>query len=163
MPLLTDSSTNTMPNTNTIVSPAPVPVRRYRYSRLRWRVLVHMIDGIGSVLMWCLRRLHQPNSNQPVNRILIVQLDHLGDAVLTTSMLSELRRNWPVAKIDVLASTANAEVFRASNEIHQVHVAERNWFERRSGCWSMLTAAWRLGRRMKLERYDLGIDVRGDI
>ena len=163
MPLLTDSNINTMPNPNTIVSPAPVPVRRYRYSRLRWRVLVHMIDGIGSVLTWCLRRLHQPNSNQPVNRILIVQLDHLGDAVLTTSMLSELRRNWPVAKIDVLASTANAEVFRASNEIHQVHVAERNWFERRSGCWSMLTAAWRLGRRMKLERYDLGIDVRGDI
>ena len=144
-------------------SPSPVPVRRYRYSRLRWRVLVHLIDFVGAVLVGCVRLVRKPLQTEDVNRILIVQLDHLGDAVLTTAMLPGLKRKWPGATIDVLASLANAEVFRASPHISRVHVAEKNWFERRSGCWSMFTAALGLGRRMKAERYDLGIDVRGDI
>lgn len=146
-----------------VAGPEPVPVRRYRYSRLRWRVLVHLIDGIGFALMW-LVKLVRPYQNEPgINRILIVQLDHLGDAVLTTSMLDGLKHRWPQARIDVLASATNAEVFKASSLIDQVHIAERNWFERRSGCWAMLTAAWDLGRRMRPNEYDLGIDVRGDI
>lgn len=163
MQLLRESNSNTLQDFNATALPRPVPVRRYRYSRLRWRVLVNLIDGVGAVLMWFVRFLGGPQPQKSVDRILIVQLDHLGDAVLTTSMLSGLRRKWPMATIDVLASIANADVFRASNEIQNVHVAERNWFERRSGCWSMLTAAWRLGRRMKMHNYDLGIDVRGDI
>lgn len=143
--------------------PAPVPVRKYRYSRLRWRVLVHLIDGIGAALIWLLHIFKKPELNQEVRRILIVQLDHLGDAVLSTAMLHSLKQKWPGATIDVLGSSANADVFRASPEISRVHVAQRNWFERRSGCWSMFTAAVELGRRMKAEGYDLGIDVRGDI
>jgi len=144
-------------------APSPVPVRRYRYSRLRWRVLVHLIDGVGAALMWLVRLVHKPLPPNDVQRILIVQLDHLGDAVLTTAMLPGLKQRWPGATIDVLASLANAEVFQASPHISRVHVAEKNWFERRSGCWSMFTAALGLGRRMKAEEYDLGIDVRGDI
>ena len=143
--------------------PAPVPVRRYRYSRLRWRVLVHLIDGIGYAIMWILRYFKPARDSIAIHRILIVQLDHLGDAVLTTTMLRHLSEHYPHAAIDVLASTANEEVFRASAFVRNVHVADRNWFERRSGCWAMFTAAWRLGWRMRKQGYDLGIDVRGDI
>lgn len=143
--------------------PEPVPVRKYRYSRLRWRVLVHLIDGVGFVLMWLVRRFTPVPKQNDIQRILIVQLDHLGDAVLTTSMLAGLKQKWPQATIDVLASATNAEVFQTSDLIHQVHIAERNWFERRSGCWAMLTAAWRLGQWMRSFKYDMGIDVRGDI
>jgi lipopolysaccharide heptosyltransferase II len=143
--------------------PPPVPVRRYRYSRLRWRVLVHLIDGAGYLLMWLIRIFIKPENAIAVKRILIVQLDHLGDAVLTTTMLRRLQQHYPQARIDVLASAANEEVFLASSFVNEVHVADRNWFERRSGCWAMFTAAWRLGWRMRGQRYDLGIDVRGDI
>lgn len=143
--------------------PEPVPVRTYRYSRLRWRVMVRLIDAFGSLVMGLIRGLRPVPATDSIRRILIVQLDHLGDAVLTTTMLPSLKSAWPDAELHVLASVANAEVFRASPHIDDVHVADRNWFERRSGCWSMLTAAWRLGRRMRSGRYDLGIDVRGDI
>ena len=146
-----------------VALPAPVPVRHYRYSRLRWRVLVHLIDGIGYALMLVFRWFIPSRKSIAIRRILIVQLDHLGDAVLTTTMLRHLSDHYPHATIDVLASTANEEVFRASAFVERVHVADRNWFERRSGCWAMFTAAWRLGWRMRKQGYDLGIDVRGDI
>jgi ADP-heptose:LPS heptosyltransferase len=152
-----------MQEVSTSVLPEPVPVRTYRYSRLRWRVMVRVIDSIGYFLIWCIRLVRPIPKTESIRRILIVQLDHLGDAVLTTTMLPSLKSAWPQAEIHVLASVANADVFRASGHVECVNVADRNWFERRSGCWAMLTAAWKLGHRMRAGKYDLGIDVRGDI
>jgi heptosyltransferase-2 len=143
--------------------PKPVPVRRYRYSKLRWRILVHVIDAVGALLMRIWRTFtHRAPSRAP-ERILIVQLDHMGDAVLTSPILPRLRAAYPDAAIDVLASRSNREVFEADPHVRRVHVSARNWFERRPNTWALGSAVWRLGRIMRSERYDLGIDVRGDI
>lgn len=45
--------------TRSPAEPRPVPVRRYRYSKLRWRVLVHALDAVGLVAM-ALWRKHRP-------------------------------------------------------------------------------------------------------
>ena len=96
-------------------------------------------------------------------RILVVQLDHLGDAVLSTPLIAELRAAYPGAAIDVLASPSNHEVFEADPSVDRVWVAERTWFERRPDRWALLTAVWSLGRQLRGMNYDLGIDVRGDV
>jgi heptosyltransferase-2 len=95
--------------------------------------------------------------------VLLVQLDHLGDAVLTTPLLARLRTAYPDARIDVLASASNHEVFEADPSIDRVRLAARTWFERTRGRFGMFSAVWALGRSLRRERYDLGIDVRGDI
>ena len=65
-----------------VASPKPVRTGRYRYSKLRWRVLVHAFDFFGSLAMAIVRRFEPaPQIDRP-RRILLVQLDHLGDAVL---------------------------------------------------------------------------------
>ncbi len=136
---------------------------RYRYSKWRWRVLVYVIDALGAAFM-LLWRLFCPA--RPIGiprRILLVQLDHLGDAVLSTPLVAGLRAAYPNASIDVLASSSNRAVFEADPEIRQVHVADRNWFERRPAGWASGSAVWNQGRRLRRFRYDLGIDVRGDI
>ena len=65
----------------------------------------------------------------------------------------------------MLASPSNHEVFEA--EIRYVNlaavVAERTWFERRPDRWGLITAVWNLGWSLRAKRYDLGIDVRGDV
>lgn len=122
-----------------------------------------VIDAFGGLAMRAWRRVRPvPRIETPV-RILLVQLDHLGDAVLSTPLLARLRRAYPDARIDVLASSSNRAVFEAAPEVERVHVAERNWFERRPAGWAMGSAVWSLGRRLRGERYDLGIDVRGDV
>ena len=78
-------------------------------------------------------------------------------------MIAELRAAYPEATIDVLASPSNHEVFEADPHVNRVQVAERTWFERRPERWGLVTAVWKLGRSLREHRYDLGIDVRGDV
>ncbi len=126
-------------------------------------MLVRAFDAVGAVLFWLWRRLRPIPAWRDPHRILIVQLDHLGDGVLTTPMLPRLRAAYPAARIDVLASLSNREVFEADPHVDRVHIAERNWFERRASAWALGSAVWRLGRRLRRHGYDLGIDVRGDV
>jgi ADP-heptose:LPS heptosyltransferase len=143
--------------------PKPVRVGKYRYSKLRWRLLVHALDFGGAIVMSIYRRVRRvPPAEQP-RRILLVQLDHLGDAVLSTPLIVELRAAYPDATIDVLASPSNHEVFEALPQVSAVRVAERTWFERRPDRWGLLTAVWDLGWSLRKADYDLGIDVRGDV
>ena len=63
----------------------------------------------------------------------------------------------------MLASPSNHEVFEADPHVSRVHVAERTWFERHPDRWGLVTAVWSLGRSLRGQGYDLGIDVRGDV
>lgn len=149
--------------TKSPVEPTPVPVRRYRYSKLRWRVLVHALDLVGGLLLWIWRRFRKARVGRDPRRVLLVQLDHLGDAVLSSPLLPRLRRAYPQARIDVLASASNQAVFQADPHVDRVLVAPRNWFERRPGSWSIFTALREMRVTLRAGRYDLGIDVRGDV
>ena len=93
--------------------------------------------------------------------ILIIQLDHLGDAVLSTGMISVLRRRYPRASIEVLAGAWNRELFAAIDAVDRVHVSQLNRFSR-GGRFGWPLAAFWWGRRLRRRRFDLGIDVRGE-
>lgn len=138
------------------------PLRAYRYTRWHWRWLFRALDAV-----WCRpvdvwRRVHGAQGNGEPRSILVVQLDHLGDAVLTTAVFPLLKARFPQARIDVLASRWNREVFANNPHIGSIHVSERNWFSRMRGARRFLEEALRLGLAMREHEYDLGIDVRGD-
>jgi lipopolysaccharide heptosyltransferase II len=90
-----------------------------------------------------------------------VQLDHLGDAIITTAMLPLLRRRWPTASIDVLASPWNQAVFQACPEVDRVHLSRVNRFNR-GGRWGWMLATIGQGLTLRKYGYDLAIDVRGE-
>ena len=144
-------------------APRPVPIRRYRYSKWRWRLLVAALDALGTSVMAAWRRLRPIGPWGPARRILVVQLDHLGDSVLSSPLFPGLRSAFPEASIDVLASPSNRAIFEADPLVDRVVLADRNWFERHPGRWALGTAVWSLGRRLRTGGYDLGIDVRGDV
>src|SRR3989442_13714711 len=77
---------------------------RYRYSKRRYRVLFGLLDGVGTPLVRLARAIAPPPVADEPRSILVVQLDHLGDAVLTTPMLVALRQRFPDAAIELLAS-----------------------------------------------------------
>ena len=143
--------------------PRPVAVGRYRYSKWRWRIAVRALDAVGTIAMGVWRRFRPARVVARPERIVVVQIDHLGDAVLTSPLLARLRRAYPEATIDVLASPSNREIFQADPHVDHVLLATRNWFERRDGRWALASAVWELGRMLRTSQYDLGIDVRGDI
>src|SRR5882757_7287362 len=78
------------------------PAGRYRYVRKRWHILFAVIDSLGAILLRATRYLSrrqtrdsaQPSTEDP-RSILLVQLDHLGDAILTTAILPSLKSRFP--------------------------------------------------------------------
>lgn len=143
------------------------PLGQYRYVRVRWRILFSLLDWLGWGMVRLARSLRervglgQPLEFADPRSILLVQLDHLGDAILTTVMLPLLRARYPQSRIEVLASPWNREVFAAAPEVDRVHVSSVNRFaRRRSWLWLPSTVWW--AWRLRAERYDLAIDVRGE-
>jgi len=145
------------------VSLKPVRTGRYRYTKWRWRIMVGAFDLVGSAAAraWRVAR-PVPPPTEP-RRILILQLDHMGDAVLTSPLIARLREAYPTSEIDVLASPSNLDVFASNPDVNHVRLASRNWFERKPGRWALGSAVVELGRSLRGSGYDLGIDVRGDI
>lgn len=147
----------------------------YRYVRRRWCVLFAAIDWLGACAVSAGRALKRlfsgtpssapvgPPSVDETKSILLVQLDHLGDAIITTAMLPVLREHFPHARIEVLAAPWNAEVFRAAAEVDRVHVSRVNRFARGSLAklaWIPATFWW--GWKLRRRKIDLAIDVRGE-
>lgn len=140
----------------------------YRYTRLRWRVLARVIDTVGGALFSSARAVGRlayrpPEQGAPFEprRILLVQLDHLGDAVISTAVLPMLRKRYPQGSIEVLAGPWNRELFEAMDEVDRVHVSRANRFARCGRwAWPMATLYW--GLRLRRRRFDLAIDLRGE-
>ncbi len=137
----------------------------YRYVRMRWRLLFGCVDAVGSLVFAIARFLSRcfscRNAIGAPKRILLVQFDHFGDAVITTAMFGALKQRYPNARIDVLAAPWNHDVFDSVAEVDKVYVCRHNRFAPSRGlAWIPATVAW--GWCLRRERYDLAIDVRGE-
>lgn len=143
------------------------PAGRYRYVRMRWRLLFAVVDSLGWLCLTSWRRAMSAFGASPPREfpeprsILLVQLDHLGDAVLTAAVLPALRRRYPHARLEVLAAEWNRELFAAFPDVNRVHVSRVNRFARGvRGGWIFSTWWW--GWRLRRRKFDLAIDVRGE-
>jgi heptosyltransferase-2 len=128
-------------------------------------LLFSLVDFLGRMLFkicrLVVRRPVDAGSEFAPHSILVVQLDHLGDAVLTTGLLAALRTRYPHARIEILAAPWNREVFTGCQAVQRVFVCRRNRFAAKpSWLWPAALAYW--GWRLRRRRYDLAIDVRGE-
>jgi lipopolysaccharide heptosyltransferase II len=150
------------------------PLGRYRYTRWRWRLVFAVVDFVGTVVFRGLRAMRgslrwavigQRSSEETLcddpRVILVVQLDHLGDAVISTVMFPALRQRYPRASIEVLVGEWNKTLFEAIPEVDRVHVSRVNRFTRgRRFGWLLATLWW--GWKLRHRKVDLAIDVRGE-
>lgn len=140
---------------------------RYRYSRRRWQWLFTVVDALGAAAAATRRFVRHglwsaaPQWPRVPRSILLVQLDHFGDALITSAILPALRARYPQVSLEVLAGPWNRELFEACPEIDRVHVSQVNRFARhRRGFWWLATIFW--GLYLRRFQYDWAIDVRGE-
>ncbi len=90
----------------------------------------------------------------PVRKILFVTLSNIGDAILTTPVLSILRGNFPDAKITVLASPRSFDVFAGSSMVNEVIIYDKtgSWLEK-----------WFLVRDLRRYHFDLVVDLKNTV
>lgn len=86
-----------------------------------------------------------------IQKILVVSLSNLGDAVLTLPVLESLSRSYPKSSFDVITGPSAACVFATDPRIRRAMIYQKK---------SSLADKWRLIRLLRSEHYDLVIDLR---
>ena len=102
--------------------------------------------------------------NREFCRILLIKLSAVGDVVHTFPFLNRLRRQYPAARIDWVVKPAIAELVRHHPAIDNVVLYPQDaslhlW---QSG-WSALVAGKRLIAELRTVRYELVIDLHGQL
>ncbi len=79
-------------------------------------------------------------------KILIVRLSSLGDVVLTTPVMANLKAAWPQAHISMLVKEKFSDVFIGNTDLDEVLVFEKH------GLWGWV-------KKIREQKYDLYIDL----
>ena len=90
----------------------------------------------------------------------------MGDVVLATPILRELRRRYPEAKISILAKSHARELLEGSGVVDDVIPFDLPWTAQRNKLRRSLSSLRRLRslvRTLKARRFDLTVDSRMDI
>lgn len=117
------------------------------------------IDGVG--WLWrgigrCVRPV-RPFSAEAIKRILVIRLDHIGDVLMSTALLSRVYAAFPDAMIDVLVKPLCVPLLQTHPAVNHVFSYRAAWTQR---------AIDRDGESADpylLEPYDLVISPRGDL
>jgi heptosyltransferase-2/heptosyltransferase-3 len=110
-------------------------------------------------------KVHAQEVHQP-SRILVVRVDHIGDAILTTPALAALRSTFRTAEITVVCGSWSVDVFRANPNINRVMIVDCPWWTRkRTGHvgWRNYIAFLRSVAALRRDKFDLMVDFRGDL
>ena len=86
-----------------------------------------------------------------MKRVLVIQTAFLGDVILATPVISELKRLYPDAAIDMLVKKGNESLIKENPKIDHVFV-----FDKTKGKWKSILE---LVRTIRQKKYDLVINL----
>jgi len=92
-----------------------------------------------------------------LKRALVIQLRHHGDVLLTSPVLTALKKRAPALEVDALVYADTREMLDLHPALAQAHVVERRW--KGAGAVARLAAEWRLFGALRSRGYDLVIHL----
>lgn len=120
-------------------------------------------DGLTAIF----RQADGPPIPSDPSRILLAAGGQLGDAVIATSAIKQLRSVFPLAEISMLCPPAAAPVLVGHRDLARIHTSDHWFWGRRTAVAGGAMSKWsvsRHGRRNSIEeiaaaRYDMAIDL----
>ncbi|PHM39588.1 putative heptosyltransferase III waaq [Xenorhabdus mauleonii] len=97
------------------------------------------------------------SKNKKVKQILVIKLQHHGDMLLTTPVISTLAFHYPDAKIDVLLYQETLPMLENSTEISRIFSIDRKW--KQLGTRKKLSHEWKLLKALRQQHYDLVVNL----
>lgn len=137
----------------------PVSPRVYVYQSPLRRAACRVCDATGDALRGGPAARARRPLPAPIERILAIKLDHLGDLVLALPALASLRTAYPHARLDALVAPASRPLLEHTGLTDEVMVADAAWYR---GGRPRLSDLLALARSLRARRYDLALDLRGD-
>lgn len=98
---------------------------------------------------------------QEIKKILVIQLKHLGDVLLSTPVIDALASTYPSAKISILINSGMEEMVSGHPHLHEVLTLPPKL--RQEGGFTRIRKEWSLMRDIRSRKFDLAINLsRGD-
>jgi len=140
---------------------------KYKIKNPRTAILAGLVN-VGGHLIWGWQRLRRVNlAETEPRRILVLQLDEIGDVLLSTPALACLRQAFPQAQIDVVVRPGGQAVLRETPDIDKLIPVDVPRLSANSGGFSQDLAIARKAaaaiKKVAGHPYDLGIDLRADL
>lgn len=100
----------------------------------------------------------------PVDRLLLIRPDHLGDLLFTTPAARRLRLRFPEARISYLAGPWAAPVLARNRHLDEVIYCDFPWFSGspRATLWQPYTMLLALAQQLRARRFDAALNLRFD-
>ena len=131
----------------------------------RKRMLLSAFDLVARPLAPVLLREKRAPSDE-VRKILVLELWHMGDVVLATSVLQSLRTMYPRAHITLLAKEHARELLEASGLADEIVTYDFPWTASESKYDPArydASSIRNLVKRLRAEQFDVSIDCRMDL
>ena len=135
----------------------------------RKRAFAIAADRILSAAAAVLVRGREHHDRLPAHpRVLVIRCDHIGDAAMAAAGLGAVRERLGAVQLDVLTAPWAVELFERDPAVDEVISYATPWWAKARGAnhetrmlaWSRLPATI---ARLRRGRYDIGIDLRGDL
>jgi heptosyltransferase II len=131
------------------------PVRMYRF-KSRWIAMaVRTFDDAGYRIV---KQKALPKGD--IKRILLIRLDDIGDVILATPAIRNLKELFPSARIDMLVKSSTKDILLNNPCINRTWVFDPFWM--RSTKPSGLIHLVGLIQQLRKEKYDLAVELRGN-
>jgi ADP-heptose:LPS heptosyltransferase len=126
------------------------------------------VDAVLSLIAPILVRRASAPVLPPNPRVLLIRCDHLGDAAMATAVIGPIRRALRASRLDMLVAPWAAPLFEHHPAVDGVITVATPWWlaargaprSRRLQAWGLLP---KVIRYIRAGRYDVGIDLRGDL
>lgn len=125
------------------------------------RLMAFLLEVAGFFLLKPLN-LFRKSSPQSIRKILLIEPFQMGDIVALSALFEPLKKRYPEARLFVLGKKGPVAVANFLAEVDEVLDAPFPWSAKggEKASWKeWIRAMWKL----RVHRFDLGIDVRGDV
>ena len=136
------------------------------FIKRRYKPFIVTIDKLGGAYVKIKRVFVGPKKLEKscVKKIIVLVLDLIGDGVLATPALRTIRNNFPDAEITAAVGQWNKEIFENNPDVDKVEVINAFWARSTDfNLWQKIKSFIKIYQGIKKEKYDLGIDFRGEM
>ncbi len=132
--------------------------RRYGFVKPSLIKLFSMLDGMGAFIV---RPFRRGGTWPEPQRILLVNLAHIGDVVLTTAAVAAISDRYPITSLTMLVSPWSEQVVRHNPRLHDVITYRPSWWDRNRGSpYFVLPEFTQLVQQVRARRFDWVINFK---
>lgn len=137
------------------------PIRRYHDVNRPWGCAARLAGAVERLVV----SPRKPGPIPPPKAVLLANLGHLGDVVMSTAALGVVRRAFPQARVGFLVNAASRVVLENHPHVRRLHILD-HWRLERTGeplavrIPRYVHAARRVAEEIRREGYDVAVDLR---